>query len=197
LAAGERGEHPPGERHELEPVERPPRRVTVADGLPGEVAEVRRAAEQDVLGDGEPGRRLRDLRHERDEPGNRTARHRPEVASLEQDLALVVDEPGERAQRSRLACAVRPDQCEPLAGLDCEGDPPQRVRLAEPNGNVAELDHLRPLDVRRTTAKNGAPKNAVITPIGSSCGERTVRAITSVRTRKPAPTTSDSGTTAR
>ena len=33
--------------------------------------------------------------------------------------------------------------------------------------------------VRSTTAKNGAPKNAVTTPIGSSAGDITVRAITS------------------
>ena len=40
--------------------------------------------------------------------------------------------------------------------------------------------------VRRTIAKNGAPKNAVTTPIGSSAGDSTVRAMTSAKTRKPA-----------
>ena len=47
--------------------------------------------------------------------------------------------------------------------------------------------------VRRTTAKNGAPKKAVTTPIGSSAGDITVRAITSARTRNPAPIMSESG----
>ena len=61
-----------------------------------------------------------------------------------------------------------------------------------------ERDHDAILrEVRSTTAKNGAPKNAVTTPIGSSAGESAVRAITSASTRNPAPTSTESGSSSR
>ena len=71
------------------------------------------------------------------------------------------------------------------------------------DATTAELDadalegeraHVKLLLVRSTTAKNGAPKNAVTTPIGTSAGAISVRARTSARTRKPAPTRIESGT---
>jgi len=47
--------------------------------------------------------------------------------------------------------------------------------------------------VRRTRTKNGAPKNAVTTPIGISAGDMTVRASRSARARNAPPNSSDSG----
>ena len=41
--------------------------------------------------------------------------------------------------------------------------------------------------------KNGAPKNAVIIPTGSSVGEIIVRAIVSVHTKNIPPTNADEG----
>ena len=61
--------------------------------------------------------------------------------------------------------------------------PSSTVTLLQPKRRHTEAIRL---EVRRTTAKNGAPKNAVTTPIGSSPGESAVRAITSANTRKPA-----------
>src|SRR5439155_1639264 len=113
------------------------------------------------------------------------------VEAVDRDLAAVREEPAQGAQRGRLPGAVRTDQRHPLAALDREREIFQGVCRAEPDGDAAQLDHRRVLDERSTMAKNGAPKNAVMTPIGSSCGLSTVREITSVSTRNPAPTTSD------
>ena len=143
------------------------------------------------------GRRLRLLRDEGHEPRELAPREPAGVAAAEHDLAVVRDEPGERAQRRRLPGPVRADQRDPAALLGLERQAGDRLHAAEADADVAQLDHRIVLAVRRTTAKNGAPKNAVTTPIGSSAGESTVRASTSASTRKPAPTTSESGTTAR
>ena len=93
-----------------------------------------------------------------------------------------------------------PMSAEPLALLHLERE------AVDDDGSV-ELDS-EPLDgqrrhvptilvVRRTRAKNGAPKNAVTTPMGSSAGAATVRARTSARTRNAAPKQSESGRTIR
>ena len=54
----------------------------------------------------------------------------------------------------------------------------------------------RPLR-RRIATKNGAPMNAVITPIGISAGDTTVRASRSTRIRNDAPNSTESGSTDR
>ena len=73
--------------------------------------------------------------------------------------------------------------------------PRDDLRAAEPHrdGRRARSRRASPGSRRSTSAKNGAPKNAVTTPIGSSPGEITVRAITSASTRNPAPAISESG----
>ena len=115
----------------------------------------------------------------------------------------MADQPGDRAQQAGLAGAVRPDQRHPIAALDRERHAVHDVAPAEPDGDVAERERcLRHYDairfeVRSTIAKNGAPKNAVTTPIGSSPGDSAVRAITSASTRKPPPTSTDSGSSSR
>ena len=115
---------------------------------------------------------------------------------LENVLTTVVgDQSRDRAQRGRLPRAVRADQRDPLAALDLVGQRVEDACAAERDGHAVERQrcHAVRLVVRSTTAKNGAPKNAVTTPIGSSAGDITVRAITSAKTRKPAPTITDSG----
>src|SRR5262249_47537199 len=119
------------------------------------------------------------------------------VVAADQHLALVGGETGERAQRRRLPRPVRPDQRRPASGLRAEREPAHGRDPPEAPPEIASPDHRPDLEVRRTTAKNGAPRKAVTTPIGSSAGERTVRATTSARTRKPAPASSESGMTAR
>src|SRR4029077_3284703 len=102
-------------------------------------------------------------------------------------------------QERALAGAVRPDHRQPLAARNLGVDAVDDELAAERDRDSAEPQgrHVKLRLVRSTTAKKGAPKNAVTTPIGSSAGDMIVRARTSVSTRKPAPTSSDSGTTAR
>jgi len=80
-----------------------------------------------------------------------------------------------------------------LAGSDAGQSPASRHKLGASDAHDEAI--LR--EVLSTTAKNGAPKNAVTTPIGSSAGDSAVRAITSARTRKPAPKSTDSGNSNR
>ena len=72
--------------------------------------------------------------------------------------------------------------------------PAQRARPARSPGRVTSP----PASVARSTAtKNGAPTNAVTTPMGSSAGAITVRATRSAAPRNAAPPSSDSGSTIR
>jgi hypothetical protein len=158
---------------------------------------MRRPPEEDVLRDGQLGGSHRALRDERHQPRELAAAERADVATVDGRGALERQEAAERAQDARLPRAVRPDEHHPLVRLDLEREAAHRFRAPEADGEVAQLDHRIVLAERSTTAKNGAPQNAVTTPIGSSAGDTIVRASTSASTRNPAPTTSDSGTTAR
>ena len=66
-------------------------------------------------------------------------------------------------------------------------------RLA--HGEIPDLDtaHIIFLLLRRTIAKNGAPKNAVTTPIGSSAGAIIVRPSRSARIKNAAPNATHNG----
>ena len=69
---------------------------------------------------------------------------------------------------------------------------------AERQGDTAAGDHEeRCRECRITRTKNGAPKNAVITPIGISSGAAMVRARRSAEQRKAAPNRMESGRTTR
>src|SRR6185503_19708776 len=99
--------------------------------------------------------------------------------STERDLAAEGDEPGDRAQERGLARPVRADERDPLAPLDHGVDRVDHRPSPELDRDAAKLDrgHAEPARVvRRTSAKNGAPKNAVTTPSGTSAGESAVRA---------------------
>ncbi len=62
----------------------------------------------------------------------------------------------------------------------------------------AQAAHVRIAAVERRIQMNtGEPTSAVTTPMGSSPGDTAVRARVSARTRKPAPISSDSGSTRR
>ena len=88
LAARERPEPPLDEREQIEPRERAGRRVAIAGALLRERAEMRRAAEEDVLGDRHPRRRRRLLRNDRDEASRaRDARELERGPPAERDLA--------------------------------------------------------------------------------------------------------------
>ena len=160
-----------------------------------------RPSEQDVLRHGQRRRRLGQLRHERDEPRLLTPPPGSVGAPVHPDRPGRGNEPRQRPQQRRLPSPVGADQRHPLAGLGGQRDRLDDRAAGERDRDLERLDgrlhsptqRLR----RRTIAKNGAPKKAVTTPIGSSAGDSTVRATTSVRIRKPPPTSSDSGTIAR
>src|SRR4029078_4412502 len=162
-----------------------------------EVREVRCASEEDVLRDRQRRRRLGVLLDEGHEPPDRATTEGGRGPSVTQRLALVGGEARERAQRRGLPRAVRPDQRGPASTLRTQREPAHGRDRPEPHPQVTRLDHRAVLELRRTIAKNGAPRNAVTTPMGSSAGERIVRATTSAKTRNPAPASNESGTTAR
>src|SRR5205085_10306875 len=110
-------------------------------------------------------------------------------------------EPSDRPQERRLAGAIRPDQRHPLPRSDRRRDAVEHPTAPEVDRQSAKGQRRglcnRLLQsahgptmrlVRRTIAKNGAPKKAVTTPIGNSAGDIAVRAITAAKTRNPAPT---------
>ena len=201
LAARERAELPVGEVGEIEPGERLLGRGEIAPALTARVGDVRRPPEQHVLAHRHPRRHHRHLRNDGDAPRELAPGEPPDRLAVQRDRAVVAHEPGDRAQQRRLPRAVRADQRHPLAVLDRERDAVDDRAAAQLDRDVIESERghddsiLR--DVRSTTAKNGAPKNAVTTPIGSSAGESAVRAITSASTRKPAPISTDSGSSSR
>ena len=122
-------------------------------------------------------------------------------AAVKEHLSAEGEQTGDGAENRRFAGAVGTDQRHPLAALDGRRDAvhdlcvPERHRDVVHGQGGVHAPILRA--VFSTMAKNGAPKNAVMTPIGSSCGERIVRAMTSASTRKAAPRISESGTSAR
>src|SRR5204862_526947 len=118
----------------------------------------------------------------------------------EPELAGGGDGAGDRAQGRALARAGRADQPHPLALLDHGSDPAERRMAVEGDRERLERDRVHGSTSRlvwRTTAKKGAPKKAVTTPIGSSAGDKAVRASTSASTRKAAPQRTESGRSRR
>ena len=141
------------------------------------------------------------MRQQRDTLGELATFARRHFPPLDQDRAAERHQPVDGAQQRRLAGPVRSDQPQPLGMFDLQRRLAQDPLLAENDRDFAQLNgHCHNPTVRvvrSTTAKNGAPRNAVTTPIGSSEGDSSVRASTSVSTRKPPPASNDNGTTAR
>jgi hypothetical protein len=198
LATGQAGQPALGEHGQPQPVHGAPGRVPVVAAGAAEVTEVGGAAEQHVLADRHVRREHRFLRHVGDQPG--PAGDRPQFGAVQQHVPAVADQPGGGAQQGGLAGAVRSDQAEPAAGPDRAGDPVQDRRPVQRDSQVTHRQraHVRTdLVDRRIQMNTGEPISAVTTPIGSSAGDRMVRASVSASTRKPAPPIRDSGSTCR
>src|SRR5688500_4071163 len=104
--------------------------------------------------------------------------------------------------------AVRPDRAHPRARRYLERDVAEDLLPAETHGHTrylqrhrvlvpSEVHADRPPARRRASTKNGAPTNAVMTPIGISAGATAVRARRSTRMRNEAPKRTESGNTWR
>src|SRR5881296_1728543 len=189
-----------GERVERKPAQDVGHDAAVARAFPAEVTDVRAAAEEDVLGHRHPGWNLRLLGKHRHPPRELPRAEGRGVLVADADLTLERNQAGDRAQDAGFARAVGPDEGHPLPRCDREvefGDHGHAlVRDREPGQTY--LAHNAAARVERSTAmKKGAPRNAVMTPIGSSAGATTVRAAVSARTRKAAPKRSESGMTTR
>jgi hypothetical protein len=115
------------------------------------------------------------------------------------DLAAEVDEAGDRAQDGRLARPVGTDHRRPRAGFGLQRQVVHDflVLVRRGHGGGGDLHHAVRAPRRNTIKKNGAPKNAVITPMGISAGATSVRPARSARIRNAAPNKIDSGTTTR
>ena len=115
------------------------------------------------------------------------------------DLALVGHQPGDGPQQGGLARPVGPIRPSRDLGHTARRRPVSTGRPSRATDTARSSTLvMRPAwPLRRTRAKNGAPKKAVITPMGSSAGAMTVRATRSARIRKAAPPTRLSGTSSR
>src|SRR5262249_10213505 len=182
-------------REEVELVERCVDGFVVRTPLRAEIGEVRRPAEQDVFAHADVAGDQRHLGNERKRACELPAGQCGRVVTEDRHRAFVADQAGDRAERRRLAGAVRTDQRDPLARFDRRREAVDDAGPTERHGERIERERAQACLrlVRKTTAKKGAPKKAVTTPIGSSAGDITVRAITSANTRKPAPTITESG----
>ena len=88
----------------------------------------------------------------------------------EVDRPLCGTMPTAALSRRRLPGAVGADQAHPFAVAHASVTGPTTVTPLKETDDVAPGDHEEPLIVRRTRRKNGAPRKAVTTPMGSSAG---------------------------
>src|SRR5919108_2067192 len=194
--------------HQLQPCDRGPDRLEVAPTLCAEHAEVRRASQADVLRDRDPLGDHGLLGNQRDVTRPLAASERGERPPPHRHGAVERDQAGDRVQQRRLPGAVRPHHARPRPDRDGQRDVAEDLGVAEPHAEPCHLDGVSAavfdrgahatLPLRRSaTTKNGAPRNAVITPIGISAGATAVRAPTSTRIRNEAPNRTDSGRTCR
>src|SRR4029079_11251105 len=185
--------------------------LAVATSLGREDPEVRRPAEQDVLPDRDAVGDRRQLRAARYDWQPLATTELGERPSPEPDLAAARNDPGDRVDQRRLPGAVRADHAGPRSGRDGQRDVADDLASAELARDPGRLERELALEPRQlafrlhavlplrrsTTMKNGAPMNAVITPIGISPGATAVRASRSTRMRNEEPDTIDNGSTER
>jgi hypothetical protein len=188
----------PGQGAQVEAVEDALDHGQVRRRLDAEGPDVRSAAEQGVVDDPQRRWHERVLGDHGQQPGPGSGAQRGDILPAHSHGALEAGDPGERADQRRLAGAVGADHGHPLAGGHVErevvehGPPAQRHRQV-PAGDRGGRHVGTSRRVRSTRAKNGAPTSAVTTPIGTSAGDRAVRARTSATVRKAPPSSRDTG----
>ena len=196
LTTGQRADVATGELADAERVQCLGHELMVTSAVHREAGEVWRAAEERVLGDADRIRHDRVLRDHRNSTGPLTRPHPIHCDTVDLDATHCGHHAGKGLQERALAGTVRTDDPEPLPSVELERHPIDDETFAERDADVLgdERGHDAPERfVRRTMRKNGAPINAVITPIGSSAGLTTVRARRSVATRNAAPRIMDIG----
>ena len=154
-----------------------------------------------------PGGISGDLRHEREPPRELAPPQRAHVVAVERDRRPRSGRGPATARRSVvLPAPFGPISATHSPALDRERDAVDDVPAAELDRDPLERERahrdaiLRV--VRSTIAKNGAPKNAVTTPIGSSAGDDRrardhVREARGSRRRRAATAAAAAGSSAR
>ena len=141
-------------------------------------------------------RRLRNVCNVLCTPARRCRRN---FSLIDGDRPCVWNEPCSCTQHRRLASAVRTNETQPFTrmqqvvkALHCFNTVVRHTHITK-----TERGHFEVFLVRRRNKKNGAPKNAVTTPIGVSAGLASTRLGISANTRNAAPSNTLSGSTFR
>ncbi len=197
LPSGQGPERPVGQQGGVQALEGGQGEPAVGCALRRPVAQVGDAPQQHVLRGRHPAGENRVLGYQRHQAGGPPARQGGEGMTPYLDLTLGGDRAGQGPQQRRLAGAVGAHQRHPLPRPHRQvhpGDGHQPVvgDLDPPAADAVHGPHPCRLD-RSTIAKKGPPTKAVITPMGSSAGERIERAPRSASIRKAAPPSTESG----
>jgi hypothetical protein len=204
LPAGQGAQRPVGQAADLQPLHDVGDDATVRGTRSGQQRPVRGAAEEDVVAGGHRLRQDRQLRCVRGLAGALAPRHAAGRHAVDPHHPVVGVQAEHAAQQGRLAGAVGPDDRQPPAGFHGEPDAVEHAGAAvrgrepddlDPGAGRGRCRHRRLAPTHSRPAKNGAPMNAVTTPMGSSAGARTTRATRSHSTRKAPPISSDAGRT--
>ncbi len=130
LATGERREHAGRQVPDPEAGQQGGAAAAVPGRLDPEIADVRGAAEQGVVGDRHAAGPLRLLRHVGEHPGEPPAGQPVGDLAVDRDRAVVVGEVRHGAQQAGLAGTVGPDQADPFARRRSETHPVDRRGVA-------------------------------------------------------------------
>ena len=189
FATGQFTHHPVAEVGEVETCQNIGDDVPVVLGLLAEVADERIATEHHVLRHGHVVGHHRRLRHVGHQLCPALRRAEAQRGAVDAHFARVLHESRDGAQQRTLSCTVRADEAQPLPRLHRVGERHERIAFAVAHADVDEVDrrHRDACLVRRRSRKNGAPRNAVTTPIGVSDGFWRSRPGMSARTRNVAP----------
>ena len=190
-----------GERAKREPCDRALGGQTVGARLGCQVADVRRPSKQHVLGHGQSRRRLGVLRYQRDSACDLAAAARRERARRGGSVRRT--RRGRRGRAGSSSCRRRWGRSAPptrrAGSWSRPRGPPGHCRAlprprAPPRPRSRTDPSRRPQD---DGEEGGAEERGHDADRQLRRRQNSVRAITSARTRKPAPASSDSGTTAR
>ncbi len=199
LPAGQRADVAAGEPREVQPLDDVVHHAEVMPALGAEVGHERVPPEQHVLASRHARRQHRVLRDVGDQLGAAARGTGVQRRAVHQHSPDVGGDTHNGAQQRRLARAVRADDAQPLPRPHGVAEAVHGHVAAVAHADVVEDQrrHRDPCLVRRMSRKNGAPRNAVTTPIGVSAGLSRMRPGMSATMRNAAPSIIDSGSTRR
>ena len=140
--------------------------------------------------------RLRNIGNVACSPTRRSCR---DFVLIDSDRAAIGHQPSCGTQHRRLAGTVGANEAKPLARIQDVIEVDNSIDAVVTDTKIAKAKraHCDVCRVRRSRRKNGAPKNAVTTPIGVSAGLASTRLGMSAATRNAAPNKTLNGNTLR